>query len=357
MNYEEFKAYVTEHIWEFLPEKYAEAEVSVAEVWKNNGIKQDDMRIALPGQSVSPVLCLNYLFHDYTHGVDLQQLLREMAQTYISHMEEMEKCGEIFKADDLLDYAHMKEGIFCQLVSYDKNSERLKELPHKRVGDMAAVYRIRVVGDQDMIGSVAVNYTMLERYGMDADSLHEMALSNMEHISPAKVMPLSDMLAEMITNQIMEEEGVTQDTAGQAAKDMLLEQKTPLFCITNENGINGAASLLLPKVQEQTAERMGGDYVILPSSIHEVLALPAGNGIDVDCLTEMVKSVNASSVAPNEVLSDRVYAYDAKEHKLMFAEDFVKIKGMKQTASDQALEKSGTLPAQHETKQRNIRTH
>ena len=52
---------------------------------------------------------------------------------------------------------------------------------------------------------------------------------------------------------------------------------------------------------------------ILPSSVHEVIILPdAGNG-DGERLKEIIRMVNTTQVAPEEVLSDTLYRYDIAE--------------------------------------------
>ena len=64
------------------------------------------------------------------------------------------------------------------------------------------------------------------------------------------------------------------------------------------------------------------DLFILPSSVHELLLVPdTGNtNMSVSDLTNMVKEVNATQLAPDEILSDNVYYYDRSQKKLMFAE-------------------------------------
>ena len=52
------------------------------------------------------------------------------------------------------------------------------------------------------------------------------------------------------------------------------------------------------------------DFFILPSSVHEVLLVPASEGLKKEDLTEMVREINKTEVSPNEVLSDIVYVYD-----------------------------------------------
>ena len=64
------------------------------------------------------------------------------------------------------------------------------------------------------------------------------------------------------------------------------------------------------------AEKVGGDYFVLPSSVHEVLIMPKSEDMDPKELRNMVQDVNATQVAEGEILSDQVYGYDAKTHKL-----------------------------------------
>jgi hypothetical protein len=71
---------------------------------------------------------------------------------------------------------------------------------------------------------------------------------------------------------------------------------------------------------DDITEKLGQDYFILPSSVHEVLIVPKNDQMDLKTLESMVQDVNATQVAPEERLSDHVYAYDAKEHELFRAD-------------------------------------
>ena len=53
---------------------------------------------------------------------------------------------------------------------------------------------------------------------------------------------------------------------------------------------------------------MGTDLYILPSSIHEVIAVSAETGRPEE-LAQMVSETNRHEVMPGERLSDRVYHY------------------------------------------------
>ena len=56
---------------------------------------------------------------------------------------------------------------------------------------------------------------------------------------------------------------------------------------------------------------------IIPSSIHEVILLPdSGKEPDATALKEMIREVNSTQVAPEEILSDNLYYYDATDKRV-----------------------------------------
>lgn len=66
--------------------------------------------------------------------------------------------------------------------------------------------------------------------------------------------------------------------------------------------------------------KLEDDLYILPSSIHEVLAVPASMGTP-ESLAEMVSEVNMNEVSLDERLSNQVYHYDKDLRKLSLATD------------------------------------
>lgn len=87
--------------------------------------------------------------------------------------------------------------------------------------------------------------------------------------------------------------------------EMLAGSGTPLYVVTNANAWKGAANVL---DKEKLVRCLGhGEYVMLPSSIHEVLILPAEEYDNLADLAQLVREINASQVAPEEQLGDTVY--------------------------------------------------
>ncbi len=97
-----------------------------------------------------------------------------------------------------------------------------------------------------------------------------------------------------------------------------IEYGSNIFVLTNKRKINGANILLFKEKIAEVAEKVGDDLFILPSSIHELLAIPAGQA-DIDILRQMVREVNDTEVAPDEILSYEVYLYDRDTGEIKIA--------------------------------------
>ena len=93
-----------------------------------------------------------------------------------------------------------------------------------------------------------------------------------------------------------------------------------MWVISNEKGINGAASMLYENELHELAENLESDLYILPSSVHEVLAVST-ELTDPEELAQMVAEVNMQKVALEERLSNQVYHYDKDLRKLTLATD------------------------------------
>ena len=81
-----------------------------------------------------------------------------------------------------------------------------------------------------------------------------------------------------------------------------------MYVISNKDKCKGAAAVLNKKALQEIGERHHTKkLVVIPSSIHECLVLPEVEMMDINAITNMVISVNASTVDPVEQLADRAY--------------------------------------------------
>jgi len=293
MSYEEFKAWAADEIRAWLPPEYADADVSIHRMEKL-GLAYDGMTVVRSGQRAAAAVNLTAFYDMYQEGKTTGDIIHEMADVAVMQAPQMEY--SVFS-----DYEAAKERLFIRVANKEANADVLAGMPHKEVEDLAITYHVLVNHDQNGIASAPVTDDLLRHYGVAAEQLHEDAIANSQRMLPAQLDSMQNMLFGMMTPE---------------ASDTLRDEPYPgstMLVLTNNVQLNGAAALFYPGVMDQAAERLGGDFIVLPSSTHEVIMIPADGMTDFRSLEQMVKDINRSQVAPEERLSDHVYHYDAKE--------------------------------------------
>ena len=303
MNYDEFKGNMQDHIKDFLPEKYEDADVQIREVVKNNDTVLDGLTVVSEDSNISPTIYLNDFFDDYENGRPMEEIMQKLADIYVNSDQNIN-----FDTSLVTDFENVKDKIVCKVVNKDANEHMLENLPHKDIEDLAVIYQIALGGDGDGIATVNISDQLLERYGINKEELHDIAVQNTAELRPATFRSMQEVIMEMMGESKMAAMGMDAD--------MEMSGGMPMYVLTNEDKMHGAAAMLYPNLMDEIAEKVGGDFFVLPSSIHELLIIPKDSGAERGELENMVQEVNATQVAPDEVLSDHVYVYDAKEHKL-----------------------------------------
>lgn len=314
-SYSEFMEYIKENVTDYLPERYEDAEIIIRQVVKNNDMVLDGLMISSPDSHISPTIYLNPLYEQYKEEKDLDGIVSSIADTYIENIEPVVNRKFQAQLEDLGNYEIVKDYIFPKLVNLEKNSIRLQDAPYTQREDLAVTYNIKVAGDSHSMGSVMITNILMEEYGVTPEELHALAMENMERLSPPVCEPLENVMVEIAASQLSAQEGISFKEAKEHVREMLPPGETEIYCLSNESKINGAACIISEKVQEMVAEQVGGDYYVLPSSVHELMIVPKSLGMNLEELEEMVSNINAMCVREDEVLSNHVYQYDAKEHK------------------------------------------
>ena len=193
---------------------------------------------------------------------------------------------------DFNDYGQIKSSLFVDVVGTKRNQEMLSDAPHTDFEDLSMVYRIRVPVGEDSFRSVLVTNSMMEKFGVDKEQLHQDALENAQQIRPAAVRSMGSVL------------GMLGAPPG---------GDSSLLVLTTEDMFKGAAALFYPDMMQSCSRMLKQDYFILPSSVHEVLLLPDNGEMRAAELQQMVSEINRTVVDPSEQLTDSVYHYDAGE--------------------------------------------
>lgn len=151
----------------------------------------------------------------------------------------------------------------------------------------------------DVIATATITCAMAKEWGFTPDQMLDEALAIAQQNRPMVLRNLSGVLTDM---NVM---GMEFPNVGL----VLLGAKGEG---TDPTAYRGAGALFYPGALDEAAKKMGGNFFILPSSIHEVLLIRdddrEGRWVELE---EMVKVINAEEVEPADVLSNYVYHYDA----------------------------------------------
>lgn len=83
----------------------------------------------------------------------------------------------------------------------------------------------------------------------------------------------------------------------------------PVWVVRAPGKEYGAYGILHRDVQDEVYKKTGGDYWIIPSSIHEILCVGKDIAEDRDGLMCMVKCINHDYVDPMDQLADVVWSF------------------------------------------------
>lgn len=286
MNYESFKQYVADHIKDFLPQNYNVHEISITGQRKNNNVIWDALSIK-GDRNIVPAIYLEPYYQAHTEGVSMDAILQKIADVY---MESMEQVGDFSAAE--FQYEKIKNGIFVVVQNAKMNRELLENVPHEIRDDLALLYRVNVELSNGEKGSVLIHNTHLESWGIDEKTLKEVAWNNMHNYYPPEFSTMSNVLRSVGYDEIPEDAEFVE-----------------MYVLSNKDKQYGGVYMFDTEVMSRIAEEIGGDLVVIPSSIHESILLKKQEETDFDILRDMVKEVNRTQLHPTEILSDEVYQY------------------------------------------------
>ena len=306
MNYEEFRDELVDALQERLYESGNEVSITVNTVEKMNET-YEAITITPDGSNIGMNLNLEVFAESYENGMDFDEIVERVNDVIEQNLSNM----PTFDVSTFTDYEQMKDKLSMEVVASDRNAELLTKVPHQEMEDMAVVYRFVMESDEAGRASILITNELLDKMGVTPEQLHADALENAPELRPAVIKGMSEVMAEMM---------------GASAAEMLGIEELPrdevMYVATVPDKVSGAGVIAYQEFMDQAAERLGGDFYILPSSIHEILLVKDDGNTDFRDLKTMVEEVNATQVRPEEKLTDSVYHYDSKEHIFELAEKF-----------------------------------
>lgn len=291
MEYREFMEQIKKDLPERLSGTLEGAVVNTTQVDKLQGCSYEGLSIVPEGSMIGLTMDLQPYFQMFNDGMAYKNIVEQIADrasgTYADR--------PAVTAESIGSYEAVKDKLMIQLIGREGNEGMLRTIPHHSIEDMEIVYRLCVQDTEMGLASALVTNSMLGHYGITAEQLRQDAFASAVSHTPFEIKTMAEVLNELMGAEI------------------ILQDELPMYVASNKERIHGAGVIAYPEFMEEAAKRLGGDFYVLPSSIHEVILIPDTPDVSAVELQKMVQSVNMEQVAPEERLSDHVYHYDSKE--------------------------------------------
>lgn len=277
--------------------------VTVRKTGKNNGVIYTGLDVKKDDLTISPLIYLDDHFKKYENG-DIT--LHEVAN-YVTSVSKRENPSVDVKK--FLNYESVSKSIVYKLVNTERNSELLEDIPHIEFLDLSIVFQCMLVNDKHETASILVHNAHRKLWDVTTDELFKAAGENTPKLMGYEFKSMREAFCEIMNTE-------TQKDLDYDAFMEGIEADVPMYVLSNKYRVNGGACILYPTLLSDICNRLESSFYILPSSIHEVLVLPVDNTDRNAEIKAMIREINNTQVAPEEILSYSLYYYDRDEYRL-----------------------------------------
>lgn len=295
-------------------------EVSIVNKMRNNGILEKCIKVDIPGCNMSPSIGTLSLYEHYREFDDLVEMTQGLSEKIITDRNRKIDTMSVLSKENILNSTYL------MVINAKSNQKLLSETPHYFIaeGELAVIPRLNI-NITDKSGFIIIKNGMLPVLQMTGEEILRVGKNNMVE---QNLFEINSLLAE--TMHLMDEKG---EDISDDFSEFFVENTPKTFVITNKDKKLGACCLVCPEVIETAINKLGIDCYILPSSIHEVILVEKrGGSEDLEYLRDCVKQVNRQSIPAAEILSDKVFVYNAKTKKTEIARTEQELQTMTQSA-------------------------
>lgn len=260
---------------------------------KNNSVEPTALAFVKESNNICPLLYVDGYYQQYMSGVSLEANAKQMIAAYQNAKEHPH-----IDVSFMYDWDKVKPMVAFKLINTERNQELLQSIPHQEFLDLSMVFHIVI---NDIGGTILIHNNHCDMWGINLEELFRVAKENTPTINPANCMSIKDV----IMNFMEEDEDEIPD-------------EVEMFVLSNQRKSFGAATMLYPNNLKAIADKLESNLFILPSSTHEVLAVPTKKN-DATYLRSMVNEVNNHSLGTEDILSYNVYLYDWAKDEIIIA--------------------------------------
>lgn len=248
-------------------------EVEIQKIEKADGA-YTGLAIKVPSGVPTPVVNLDLMYEQYLiNDLPIEEVFKQVKKI-LTMRPDME-----LKPKDITNWDKARTKLYLRPFGHISGGI------NQQVEDIYLVPYLELAGN----GSAMVRVTpqLINAWGVDEETVFRVARENQEEIRPATITSMSELIG--------------------------LPAPFPMYVVSTENQAFGASAIFYDGIEEKIRDRMGGDFYILPSSVHEVIVIPRNIEGSIEELEEMVTMINGTAVDECDRLTNSVYVFEDNE--------------------------------------------
>lgn len=199
-------------------------------------------------------------------------------------------------------YEDIKDKLQIRIYDPDFSRDLLDGKVVTYVGDFALIYIATLYESEEYLGHLMFTPGLINNLGIDIQTLHRDAMENNLNWGTT-LFTTEDFISAMANKRPLFSINLFNRNPDN------INRPLPMVTLTKDNYTNGASLIIHKGIRKKIGDVIGGDFYVLPSSIHEVMVVSA-DIFDPDELTDVVTDCN-SKIFPKlldseDILSDKV---------------------------------------------------
>lgn len=236
-------------------------------------------------ENISPVI---YTEHIIEQAVKEGKKVTEAADIIIKIYEEN-------KEPDIDVKSIMERGFVLSHIYIGLQKESMEDIVKSScdLDGIESYLYTRWISDNGKEYSIKVCMSMLNMLCITSEEAWETAKVNTN--SETVIEKFMHVIAELMGDEYVED----------------VDSVNSIYIVTNKRKDKGASAVLNQEALKQLSEKLGtSKFVIIPSSVHEMIIMPFDDSIDIEEVNQMVAEVNRTQVSPEDRLTDRAYVIE-----------------------------------------------
>lgn len=260
----------------------------VQEVEKNNGVIKTGIVFWEEGKNIAPTVYVDDFYDN--------EIPTDVTVKRIEKLMEDTEFADSFDKNKVLNFSEAKDKLRVRLLNNTTKADIYKDAGEYGFDDL----RIVPVVDLGEGAIVTVSEGIMRCWDMTPTEIIDIAMENARNVEEYSIIPMCDILIESMKGKMPEE--MLEMFSEEIKADW---ESNPMYIISNKSKIYGAIGAII--IADQLKEKFPNGYIVIPSSIHEVIVIAAET--DMDHVNQMIREVNTGHLRPEEVLGSKGYIF------------------------------------------------